>query len=166
MTSASATPLSIRLQEIAASGKLTDLHWPNFSDYRADFLQLYQESNFSPLWLSVNGQPTPQARAIIQALESSRPKGLIPDDYDAACWQGRLAVLNTTADSTTQANFEATLTVCTHANFVCLLSGPIWSVGFLVHEIWLVPPLGLVNNETLGETGRRHECKQRKSVRQ
>ena len=113
MTSPGATPLSVRLQEIAASGKLPDLHWPNFSDYRADFLQLYQESNFSPLWLSANGQPTPQALAVIQALESSRQKGLIPDDYDAARWQGRLPALNTTANPTTQANFDAALTVCT-----------------------------------------------------
>lgn len=113
MTSPGATPLSVRLQEIAAAGKLLDLRWPNFADYRTDFLQLYQGSNFAPLWLIANGQPTPQALAVIQALESSRQKGLIPDDYDAARWQGRLAALNTTADPTIQADFDAALTVCT-----------------------------------------------------
>lgn len=113
MTSPGATPLSVRLQEVAAAGKLPDLRWPNFSDYRADFLQLYQGSNFSPVWLTANGQPTQQALAVIQALESSRQKGLIPDDYDAARWQGRLAALKAKADPTTEANFDAALTVCT-----------------------------------------------------
>ncbi|MGC1871406.1 MAG: L,D-transpeptidase family protein [Acidobacteriaceae bacterium] len=113
MTSPSATAMSVRLQEIAAAGKLSDLRWPNFSDYRADFLQLYQASNFSLLWLGPNGQPTPQAFSVIQALESSRQKGLIPDDYDAARWQGRLAALKAKADPTTEANFDAALTVCT-----------------------------------------------------
>jgi murein L,D-transpeptidase YcbB/YkuD len=89
------------------------LRWPNFSDYRANLLQLYQGSNFAPLWLGPKGQPTPQAIALIQALGSSRQKGLIPDDYDAARWQGRLAALTTTSDPTTQANFDAALTVCT-----------------------------------------------------
>ncbi len=108
-----ATALSARLQTIAGAGKLPDLRWPNFSDYRANFLQLYQGSNFAPLWLGPKGQPTPQAIALIQALGSSRQKGLIPDDYDAARWQGRLAALTTTSDPTTQANFDAALTVCT-----------------------------------------------------
>ena len=30
----------------------------------------------------------------------------------------------------------------------------------------MVPPLGLVNEEPLGQTGRKHECKQRESARQ
>lgn len=111
--SPAATPLSVRLQEIAAAGKLSELRWPNFSDYRTDFLRLYQASNFSPLWLRANGQPTPQALAIIQALQSSRQKGLIPDDYDAARWQGRLTALQAKPDLTTLANLDAALTVCT-----------------------------------------------------
>ena len=108
-----AAPLSARLQEIAASGKLSELRWPNFSDYRTDFLQLYQASNFSPLWLSANGQPTPQALTVIQALQSSRQKGLIPDNYDAARWQDRVTALQAKPDPTTLANFDAALTVCT-----------------------------------------------------
>lgn len=113
MTSSGAAALSVRLQEIAAAAKLSDLRWPDFSDFRADFQQLYQASNFAPLWLSADEQPTPQALAIIQALEASRQKGLIPDNYDAARWQGRIAALRTAADSTTKANFDAALTVCT-----------------------------------------------------
>ena len=113
MASPGTTTVSARLQEIAVAGKLPVLRWPDFSDYRTDFLQLYQASNFSPFWLTPSGQPTPQALAVIQALESSRQKGLIPDDYDAARWQGRLAALKANADPTAQANFEAALTICT-----------------------------------------------------
>jgi murein L,D-transpeptidase YcbB/YkuD len=104
---------SARLQQIAAAGKLSELRWPNFSDYRADFQQLYQTSNFTPLWLGANGQPTPQALVVIQALETSRRKGLIPDDYDAGRWQGRIAALRGAADEAMKANFDAALTVCT-----------------------------------------------------
>lgn len=107
-----ATGMSARLQEIAAAGNFADLRWPNFSDYRTDFLTLYQGSNFAPLWLNADGQPTPQALAVIQVLESSRQKGLIPDDYDAARWSGRLAALKSKADPVREANFDAALTVC------------------------------------------------------
>src|SRR5215471_16513423 len=62
--------ISSRLHEIAASGNLADLHWPNFTDYRLHFQHVYDASNFAPVWL-VNGRPTPQALAVIQALESS-----------------------------------------------------------------------------------------------
>ncbi len=113
MTSPGATSLSVRLQEIAAAGKLPALRWPNFSDYRADFLQLYQGYNFAPLWMSATGQPTQQALTVIRALESSRQKGLIPNDYDAGRWQGRLAALKVMPDPTAEADFDAALTVCT-----------------------------------------------------
>jgi L,D-transpeptidase YcbB len=112
VASPGATAVSARLQEIAAAGKLSELQWPNFSDFRPDFLQLYQGSNFAPLWMSAKGQPTPQALAVIQALESSRQKGLIPGDYDAGRWPGRLATLKSKGDPTNQANFDAALTAC------------------------------------------------------
>jgi L,D-transpeptidase YcbB len=113
VTSSAAAATAARLQQIAAAGKLSELRWPDFSDYRSDFQQLYQGSNFTLLWLSANGQPTPKAAAVIQALEASRHKGLIPDDYDASRWQGRIAALKTGADALAKANFDAALTVCT-----------------------------------------------------
>jgi murein L,D-transpeptidase YcbB/YkuD len=107
------TSFSARLQQIAAAGRLSELHWPNFSDYRTDFLQLYQASSFAPLWLGGDGQPTPQALVVIRALESSQQKGLIPDDYDAARWPDRIAALKSKADPAAESNFDAALTVCT-----------------------------------------------------
>src|SRR5581483_8381193 len=76
--------ISARLHEIAASGNLSDLHWPNFTDYRLHFEHIYDASNFVPVWLNSNGKPTTQALAVIQALETSQQKGLNPDDYDAS----------------------------------------------------------------------------------
>jgi L,D-transpeptidase YcbB len=102
---------SARLQQIAAAGKLSELHWPDFSDYRALFLQVYQPSNFALLWTS-NGQPTPQALIVIQALTDSAQKGLIPDDYDATRWQARIAALKSSPQAASSlADFDAALTV-------------------------------------------------------
>src|SRR5277367_3950877 len=86
--------VSSRLHEIATSGNLSDLHWPNFTDYRLHFQHVYEASNFAPVWLS-NGKPTPQALAVIQALQASKQKGLNPDDYDA--FAGRIASMGSTA---------------------------------------------------------------------
>lgn len=102
--------VSSRLHEIAASGNLSDLHWPNFTDYRMHFQHIYDASNFTPVWLS-NGKPTPQALAVIQALEASQQKGLNPDDYDASRWTDRQHSLDGSPNADTLARFDAALTV-------------------------------------------------------
>ena len=100
------------LQAIAASGKLADLHAPNFTDYRVHVQNLYAAVNYSPVWIR-DGRVTPQAMAIIAALENSQHKGLNPEDYDAAQWQARLAGLKATpVGATAVAHFDAALTVC------------------------------------------------------
>ncbi|HEX3437863.1 MAG TPA: L,D-transpeptidase family protein [Pseudacidobacterium sp.] len=105
------TAVSSRLHEIANSGKLADLRWPDFSDYRLHFQHVYEASNFSPIWIS-NGQPTSQALAVIQVLEGSKQKGLNPDDYDASRWQERLNAVKS-ANPDTVARCDAALTVST-----------------------------------------------------
>ena len=102
--------VSTRLHEIAGSGTLADLHWPNFTDYRLHFEHVYEAANFAPVWIS-NGKPTPQALAVIQALEASKQKGLNPDDYDASRWTGRLHGLDGSPTADTVARFDAALTV-------------------------------------------------------
>ena len=102
--------VSSRLHEIAASGNLSDLHWPNFTDYRLHFQHIYEASNFAPVWLS-NGKPTPQALGVIQALEASKQKGLNPDDYDASRWPDRLHGIDGSPTPDTLARFDAALTV-------------------------------------------------------
>ena len=102
--------VSTRLHEIAGSGTLSDLHWPNFTDYRLHFQHIYEAANFAPVWIS-NGKPTPQALAVIQALEASKQKGLNPDDYDASRWTDRLHGLDGSPTADTVARFDAALTV-------------------------------------------------------
>jgi murein L,D-transpeptidase YcbB/YkuD len=58
------------------------------------------------------GQATPQAIAVISAIESSRQKGLNPEDYDASHWPERMAALKSVpGNADTVANFDAALTV-------------------------------------------------------
>jgi len=105
---AGAAPL---IQAIAASGRLADLHAPDFSDYQKLVVELYQPGNYAPVWVR-GGQPTSQALAVIAALEGSLQKGLNPDDYDASLWAGRLAALKAgSGDANTTAKFDAALTV-------------------------------------------------------
>ena len=110
VTTVDLAAVSSRLHEIATSGNLSDLHWPNFTDYRMHFQHIYDASNFAPVWLS-NGKATPQALAVIQALEASQQKGLNPDDYDASRWPDRLHGLDGSPTPDTLARFDAALTV-------------------------------------------------------
>jgi len=98
------------LQAIVASGKLADARWPDFKDYQPQVQAFYQSANYAPAWLR-GGQPTPQALAVIAALETSRQKGLNPDDYDAPSWPKRLEALQTQPGNAEAAQFDAALTV-------------------------------------------------------
>ena len=101
------------LQAIAASGNLADLHAPNFTDYRYLVVRFYQSVNYAPVWVR-DGQPTPQALAVIAALENSVHKGLNPEDYDASLWPQRLNAFKVSPVSAdTIAKFDAALTVGT-----------------------------------------------------
>src|ERR1700741_1666751 len=110
LSRADSAAISARLHQIADAGKLPDLRWPDFSDYRLHFQHVYEASNFSPVWLNSN-QPTSQDLIFIQALEASEQKGLNPDDYDASHWKGRLAALNNSPSPEMLATFDAALTV-------------------------------------------------------
>jgi murein L,D-transpeptidase YcbB/YkuD len=100
-----------QLHTIADAGTLADLKYPNFPDYRQPVQAVYEAVNYTPVWVR-DGQPTPQAQAMMTAFEVSRLKGLNPQDYDAERWPSRLSALkNTPSDATTLAHFDAALTV-------------------------------------------------------
>jgi L,D-transpeptidase YcbB len=100
-----------QLRTIAAAGTLADLTFPNFPDYGQHVQALYQSVNYAPVWIR-DGQATPQALAVITAFQSSRQKGLNPEDYDASRWPQRLAALkNSPGDANTVAHFDGELTV-------------------------------------------------------
>jgi murein L,D-transpeptidase YcbB/YkuD len=101
--------VSARLREIAAAGRLTEIERGNFSDYKKHFAAVYETSSYAPLWLR-DGEPTPQARGAIEALEQSEQKGLDPADYDSSKWRQKLESLKT-ANDIQKADFDAALTV-------------------------------------------------------
>src|SRR5271156_3759133 len=99
-----------QLRAISAAGTLSDLAAPNFADYRQQVQALYQAANYTTVWIR-DGQPTPQALAVIAALEASRQKGLTPEDYDASRWtQRQIGLKNTPGDAARVARFDAALT--------------------------------------------------------
>ncbi len=100
-----------QLQAIAAGGSIAGQRWPNFTDYRQQVQQLYAATNYAPVWVR-DGRATPQALAVMAALESSQQKGLNPEDYDASRWPLRLHALQAApGDANTVAHFDAVLTV-------------------------------------------------------
>ncbi len=110
-TGVDAAAVAARLRALAAAGKLAQLHYPDFTDYRLHFQHVYDASNYAPVWLQ-NGQPTAEALGVIQAIGASLEKGLDPEEYDASQWQGRIASIKASGVSAeTVADFDAALTV-------------------------------------------------------
>jgi L,D-transpeptidase YcbB len=100
-----------QIRAIVAGGSIADQRWPNFTDYRQDVQRLYEATNYAPVWVR-DGRATPQALAVMAALESSQQKGLNPEDYDASRWPLRLHALQAApGDTNTVAHFDAALTV-------------------------------------------------------
>ena len=102
---------SVTLRDIVAAGRLSDLRWPDFSDYRILVASFYDSAGFIPVWLSNNG-PTQQAQTVIDALKQADSKGLNAEDYDGSRWADRLARLRQSPSPADQAQFDAALTVC------------------------------------------------------
>lgn len=96
------------LREIITSGRLTDLRWPDFSDYRGHLLSLYEPTSFSLLWIHQD-RPTPQALAIIEVLQQADRNGLDPEDYDGSRWKERLT---RESQAGNDARFDVALSVC------------------------------------------------------
>ena len=96
------------LRAIAAAGRLADLRWPDFPDYRAEVQSFYEAGGYAPAW-SRDGQPTPRAQELIAVLKRAEDKGLEPEDYDASRWDERVRRLG---EPGMAARFDAALTVC------------------------------------------------------
>ena len=96
------------LRAAVTTGRLADLRWPDFADYRADVQKFYEASGFQLAW-SRDGRPTPQALAIIEVLQQAQVKGLDPEDYDASRWSERIKQWSQPAAA---ARFDVAMTVC------------------------------------------------------
>ena len=99
-----------RLSAIVASGRLEDLRWPDFSDYRFHLTNFYRPSGYKLAWIH-DGEPTTQALELIKILQEADGKGLLAEDYDASRWADRLASLKDPHQDD-QARFDVALTVC------------------------------------------------------
>ena len=95
------------LREIVAAGRLSDLRWPDFSDFRVQVQSFYDPSSYSLAWVRDN-QPTPQARVMIEVLQQADSKGLTAEDYDSSRWNARM---NQLSDPAAAARFDLALTV-------------------------------------------------------
>jgi murein L,D-transpeptidase YcbB/YkuD len=102
---------SVTLREIVAAGRLSDLRWPDFSDYRIHVATFYESAAYAPAWLR-NNEPTPQAQTVIDVLKQADSNGLNAEDYDGSRWADRLARLRQSPSPADQASFDVALTVC------------------------------------------------------
>jgi murein L,D-transpeptidase YcbB/YkuD len=109
-SSACAGAASPDLCGLAESGRLAELRWPDFSDYRAQVKGFYQPVNYQLSWTQA-GQPTAQARGVIRALQDSDKTGLRAADYDGPRWDERLSRLGPACAPADLARFDLALTV-------------------------------------------------------
>jgi L,D-transpeptidase YcbB len=102
------------LQAFLEAAVLPDLRWPGFQNYQTEVKEFYGSFNDTLPWLK-NAQPTPQALAIIQALQHAETKGLRPEDYDGPRWDERIENLQQArpAPETDLVRFDVALTVST-----------------------------------------------------
>lgn len=105
-------PAQDALRTIIVSGRLQDLRWPVFSDYRAHIEAFYRPAGYSLVWVG-QGKATSRALEVIHALQQADREGLRPEDYDSPRWADRLALLAGPHTPLDEARFDAALTVCT-----------------------------------------------------
>jgi L,D-transpeptidase YcbB len=102
------------LRSIIQSGNLSELRWPDFSDYRKHLQKFYESFGYSLPWIR-GMQPTAQAQQVISVLLKAEQRGLAAEDYDGPHWSDRLAKLKPAAVQPSEADavrFDAALTVC------------------------------------------------------
>ena len=96
-----------------SEGHLSDMRWPDFTDYRPHVQNFYESAGYGMAWTR-DGAPTRQASAIIEVLRQADSKGLDPEDYDGPRWAARLEHLhNARPLDADLARFDVALTVST-----------------------------------------------------
>ncbi len=102
------------LRGILQAGTLSELRWPDFSDYQKHVQTFYESNGYSLPWIR-GMQPTEQAQQVISILMKAEQKGLAAEDYDGPRWGDRLAKLKPATVQPSEADavrFDAALTVC------------------------------------------------------
>ncbi|HEY6305078.1 MAG TPA: L,D-transpeptidase family protein [Candidatus Angelobacter sp.] len=109
-SAACAAAVSADLCALVESGRLADLRWPDFSDYRTQVRNFYLPANYQLAWTK-DGQPTTQARGVIRALQDSEKAGLRAADYDGPRWDDRVSLLAPSCPASDLAHFDLALTI-------------------------------------------------------
>ena len=99
------------LRSAIQSGRLDDLRWPVFTDFRIHVDNFYRPAGYTLGWIH-HGKPTARAKEMIQVLLQADVEGLDPDDYDGPRWAPRLAQLTESPAPNDLARFDLALTVC------------------------------------------------------
>jgi len=97
------------LRVLASQGFLSELRWPDYSDYRVQVQKFYELAGYAPAWIQ-NLKPTPQALAMMNIFGEAGSKGLDPADYDSPLWSGRIEKLRSGSPAD-MARFDLALTV-------------------------------------------------------
>jgi len=97
------------IQEVVAAGKLADLRWPDFPDYKNAVTSFYEQTGYTAAWVD-GSNPSAQALSMISLFRNASTKGLDPEDYDASRWDSRLSSLDASATNIGRA--DVALTVC------------------------------------------------------
>jgi murein L,D-transpeptidase YcbB/YkuD len=100
------------VRSLIQAGRLDDLRWPNFSDYRVHLQNFYRPADYDLAWIH-NGMPTMRAQEFISVFSKADLEGLRPEDYDALRWPSRLALLQGAHSLTDEVRFDVALSVCT-----------------------------------------------------
>ena len=101
------------LPSIIEAGYLSDLRWPDFSDYRLHLTEFYEPAAYALAWVK-DGRPTRQALEAIDAFRSADNRGLNAEDYDGPRWADRIANLRRPSQGQPAADpirFDLALTV-------------------------------------------------------
>ena len=98
------------IQRALQKGRLDDLRWPDFADYRIQLEKFYRASHYSFAWIENSG-PSGRALQMIDALRQADTEGLDPEDYDASRWPVRIALLAANHEPEDEARFDLALTV-------------------------------------------------------
>jgi len=103
--------MEAELRPAVTAGRLAGLRWPDFSDYRTWVDGFYGSRGWTPAWTR-EGKVTPQATAVIAALEAADAKGVHAEDYDGGRWAARVAAIDGgSASAKERAEFDLALTV-------------------------------------------------------
>lgn len=115
------------LRSAIESGRLTEMHWPDFSHYRKDVAAFYRAYAYALPWVR-DMQPSRQALVLIARFRRADRKGLSMEDYDGARWTARLAKLRPATHSPSETDawqFDLALTVAAMRYISALHTGRI-----------------------------------------